>query len=76
VYSDSTASGIALLWAPKPFNQRSGHTRRACDVPLVAAWFHEHCPPNYPVKVGCPELGHLCACHHVLNAAVCCCAMW
>jgi pre-mRNA-processing factor 8 len=51
VYSDATASGIALLWAPKPFNQRSGRTRRAYDVPLVAAWFHEHCPPNYPVKV-------------------------
>lgn len=52
VYTERTASGIALLWAPKPFNQRSGRTRRACDVPLVAAWFQEHCPPNYPVKVG------------------------
>eukprot|EP00983_Pelagomonas_calceolata_P121599 1160813-Pelagomonas_calceolata.AAC.16 len=51
VYTESTASGIALLWAPKPFCHRSGRTRRACDVPLVAAWFQEHCPPNYPVKV-------------------------
>ena len=52
LYTDSTASGIALMWAPKPFSQRSGRMRRACDVPLVAAWFQEHCPPNYPVKVG------------------------
>ena len=51
VYTETTASGIALLWAPKPFCQRSGRMRRACDVPLVAAWFQEHCPPNYPVKV-------------------------
>lgn len=54
LYTEMTASGIALLWAPKPFSQRSGRCRRACDVPLVAAWFQEHCPPNYPVKVwGC-----------------------
>lgn len=51
LYTDNTASGIALLWAPKPYNQRSGHTRRAFDVPLVNNWFQEHCPPSYPVKV-------------------------
>ncbi|KAG2489374.1 hypothetical protein HYH03_012204 [Edaphochlamys debaryana] len=51
LYTDNTASGIALLWAPKPYNQRSGHTRRAFDVPLVNQWFQEHCPPTYPVKV-------------------------
>lgn len=51
LYSSQTASGIAILWAPKPFSQRSGHTRRACDVPLVNAWFQEHCPQQYPVKV-------------------------
>ncbi|GFH19560.1 MPN domain-containing protein, partial [Haematococcus lacustris] len=51
LYSESTATGIALLWAPIPFNQRSGLTRRAVDVPLVAPWFQEHCPPSYPVKV-------------------------
>jgi len=43
--------GIALLYAPRPFNLRSGRTRRACDVPLVNEWFHEHCPQSYPVKV-------------------------
>jgi hypothetical protein len=43
--------GIALLYAPRPFNLRSGRTRRACDVPLVNEWFHEHCPQQYPVKV-------------------------
>ncbi|KAL4539197.1 hypothetical protein Ndes2526B_g02544 [Nannochloris sp. 'desiccata'] len=51
VYTDTTAAGIALLWAPRPFNLRSGRTRRACDVPLVADWFKEHCPVGYPVKV-------------------------
>lgn len=28
-------------------------TRRAIDVPLVNQWFHEHVPPEYPVKVCC-----------------------
>lgn len=52
LYSDTTASGIALLWAPAPFNKRSGRMRRAFDVPLVNSWFMEHCPQQYPVKVG------------------------
>ena len=30
---DATANGIALLFAPYPFNKRSGATRRAVDVP-------------------------------------------
>ena len=47
----SDLQGIALLYAPRPFNLRSGRTRRACDVPLVNEWFHEHCPQQYPVKV-------------------------
>lgn len=51
LYTDSTASGIGLYWAPRPFNLRQGNTRRAIDVPLVNSWFHEHCPPNHPVKV-------------------------
>jgi hypothetical protein len=46
--SDMTAAGIALLWAPRPFNLRSGRTRRAVDVPLVNTWFHEHCPQARP----------------------------
>lgn len=49
--TDTTADGIALLWAPAPFNARSGHTRRAIDVPLVSDWYKEHCPSNHPVKV-------------------------
>ena len=44
LYTDNTAQGIALLWAPHPFNKRSGLTRRAVDIPLVNSWFHEHCP--------------------------------
>lgn len=51
LYTDSTASGISLYWAPRPFNLRQGTMRRAIDVPLVNSWFHEHCPPNHPVKV-------------------------
>jgi pre-mRNA-processing factor 8 len=51
LYSDTTAQGIALYWAPRPFNLRSGHTRRSVDVPIVQSWFKEHCPQGYPVKV-------------------------
>ena len=39
LYTDNTANGIALLWAPRPFNLRSGRTRRAIDVPLVKSWY-------------------------------------
>jgi hypothetical protein len=51
LYTDHTANGIALLWAPRPFNLRSGRTRRNIDVPLVKSWYREHCPPGQPVKV-------------------------
>ena len=51
LYTENTANGIGLFWAPEPFNQRTGRTRRCCDVPLVSAWFKEHCPQGYPVKV-------------------------
>lgn len=51
LYTEETAPGIALYWAPRPFNMRSGLTRRAYDVPLVNQWFHEHCPAGLPVKV-------------------------
>lgn len=51
LYTDNTANGIALLWAPRPFNMRSGRCRRAIDVPLVKNWYREHCPPGQPVKV-------------------------
>jgi len=51
LYNEQTTSAIALYWAPRPFNMRSGYTRRCIDVPLVQAWFMEHCPTSYPVKV-------------------------
>ncbi|KAI8848655.1 pre-mRNA processing factor 8 [Chytridium lagenaria] len=51
LYTDNTANGISLYWAPHPFNKRSGLTRRATDVPLVKSWYLEHCPPGQPVKV-------------------------
>jgi len=51
LYTDNTANGIALYWAPHPFDRRSGTTRRAIDIPLVKNWYLEHCPPGQPVKV-------------------------
>ncbi|ODM89165.1 Pre-mRNA-processing-splicing factor 8, partial [Orchesella cincta] len=51
LYSDNTANGIALLWSPRPYNMRSGRTRRSLDIPLVKTWYKEHCPPGQPVKV-------------------------
>ncbi|XP_050232754.1 pre-mRNA-processing-splicing factor 8A isoform X1 [Mercurialis annua] len=51
LYTDTTAAGISLLLAPRPFNMRSGRMRRAEDIPLVSEWYKEHCPPSYPVKV-------------------------
>ncbi|KAF8194228.1 NUC071 domain-containing protein [Pholiota molesta] len=49
--NDLTADGIALWWAPEPYNRRSGRMRRAQDIPLVKNWYLEHCPPGQPVKV-------------------------
>jgi len=49
--NSNTADAIALWWAPAPYDRRSGHTRRAEDIPLVKNWYLEHCPPNQPVKV-------------------------
>ncbi|KAL6136830.1 hypothetical protein ACLB2K_062125 [Fragaria x ananassa] len=51
LYSDTTAAGISLFFAPRLFNMRSGRTRQAQDIPLVSEWFKEHCPRSYPVKV-------------------------
>jgi pre-mRNA-processing factor 8 len=51
LYTENTTNGIVLLFAPRPFNLRSGYTRSCIDVPLVNTWFHEHCPSGYPVKV-------------------------
>lgn len=51
LYSDNTAAGIELYWAPHPFDKRSGRTRRAIDVPLVKSWYMEHIQPGLPVKV-------------------------
>ena len=33
--NEHTADTFTLRWAPAPYNRRSGHTRRAHDVPLV-----------------------------------------
>lgn len=51
IYTRNSAAGIALYWAPHPFDKQSGRTRRAIDVPLVKGWYQEHCPPGQPVKV-------------------------
>ncbi|ORM40251.1 Pre-mRNA-processing-splicing factor 8 [Babesia sp. Xinjiang] len=49
--TDNTSNGIALCWAPHPFNKRSGRCRRAIDLPIVQSWFREHVPASHPVKV-------------------------
>ena len=51
LYNDKTSMGIALLFAPKPFNSKSGMTKRSIDIPLISNWFKERCPQGYPVKV-------------------------
>ncbi|SCZ95974.1 BZ3500_MvSof-1268-A1-R1_Chr8-1g09920 [Microbotryum saponariae] len=51
IETERTADAIGLWWAPHPYNQRSGRTVRAQDVPLVKNWYLEHCPPGQPVKV-------------------------
>jgi pre-mRNA-processing factor 8 len=50
LWDRDTSNGIALLWAPRPFSQRCGHTRRAYDIPLISGWWKERCPTGYPVK--------------------------
>jgi pre-mRNA-processing factor 8 len=49
--TENTTDAIALWWAPWPYNQRSGRTLRAQDIPLIKNWYLEHCPPNQPVKI-------------------------
>lgn len=49
--NQDTTNAIGLLWAPSPFNQRSGKMRRSYDIPLISAWFKEQCPQGNPVKV-------------------------
>ena len=66
LYTENTSDGIVLLFAPHPFNRRSGRTRRVIDVPLVKSWYQEHCPPNQPVKVRV-SYQKLLKCH-VLNS--------
>ena len=51
LFTPLTAAGISLYHAPRPFNLRTGHTRRALDVPLIKSWYLEHAPQSYPVKV-------------------------
>lgn len=51
LYGDNTAAGISLYFAPRPFNMRSGRTRRSLDIPLVKSWYQERAPQGLPVKV-------------------------
>ena len=51
LYLPMTAEGIALYNAPRPFNLRSGYTRRCYDIPLVNTWYHEHVSYDLPTKV-------------------------
>ena len=49
----NTSAGVALYWAPHPFNTRSGRTRRTIDIPLINHWFKDRVSRdlNYPTKV-------------------------
>ena len=51
LFTPQTAEGIALYNAPRPFNLRSGYTRRCYDIPLVNTWYHEHVSFDLPTKV-------------------------
>ena len=51
LFTDRTKTGIELYWAPKPFNQRSGRTRRAFDVPLVKSWYQERIAKENAIKI-------------------------
>jgi pre-mRNA-processing factor 8 len=48
-----TATGIALYFAPAPFNARSGRTRLTIDIPLIGHWTRDRVSRelNYPTKV-------------------------
>merc|ERR1719399_1092675 len=69
LYTDDTNQGLPLFWAPRPFNLRAGHMRRSEDVPLVATWYKERAPNNYPVKTRV-SYQKLLKCY-VLNALHC-----
>lgn len=47
----TTSGGIEQQFAPSPFNQRSGITRRAQDIPLLQNIYKDHCPIEYVQKV-------------------------
>ena len=36
LYTNNTANGISLLWAPHPFNLKSGHIHRTIYISLVS----------------------------------------
>lgn len=48
-----TAAGLTLLWAPAPFDVRSGRCRRTVDVPLLKPWYRQRLVGGreLPVKV-------------------------
>lgn len=48
---EGTNIAIDLLWAPYPFNQRSGKMVRAQDVALVKLWYKQHPSRDQPTKV-------------------------
>lgn len=50
LYTDATQSGIDLYHAERPFNQKTGHTRRPQDVPFLADWYKDRAPGDVPIK--------------------------
>ena len=51
LYTPKTNDGIALLFSPRPYCQKTGRMRRAFDIPIVSTWFKERCDPKNPVKI-------------------------
>lgn len=47
---ENTVNAMELLWAPFPFNQRSGKMVRSQDVALVKDWYLQRPSRDYPTK--------------------------
>lgn len=48
---DETKESMAILFAPHPFNKRSGNTVRAQDAALIKKWYLQHPERESPTKV-------------------------
>lgn len=51
ITSPEISGSIELLFAPYPFNRRSGHNVRAEDSTIVKSWYQQRPPRGSPLKV-------------------------